>query len=298
MKRSQSSTVDCARKTSSHRRSSKDTSVKVAVNRRHRPGRAHSHADTSRSSPETIALLDSVAERTSVQLHPMMPTLVDDVATTTSSDPFASAMMRTSQSAHSSIASSSIGDICRICHCEASIDTPLIMPCYCSGSLRFVHQKCLQIWIKSSQTRSCEVCRYSFIMQSKLKPLTKWEKLDISAVERRKIVCSVSFHLIAITCVVWSLYVLIDRTLDEIRIGQTDWPFWTKLVVVAIGLTGGLVFMYVQCKMYAQLFARWKTYNKVIYVQNCPEMCRGTGTNVVMPTTITIDVKSSSSNHL
>jgi len=134
-------------------------------------------------------------------------------------------------------------------------------------------------------------------MQSKLKPLTKWEKLDISTVERRKIVCSVSFHLIAITCVVWSLYVLIDRTLDEIRIGQTDWPFWTKLVVVAIGLTGGLVFMYVQCKMYAQLFARWKTYNKVIYVQNCPEICRGTGANI-MPPTITIDVKSSSSNHL
>lgn len=32
--------------------------------------------------------------------------------------------------------------------------------------------------------------------------------------------CSVTFHVIAITCVVWSLYVLIDRTADEIRQGQ------------------------------------------------------------------------------
>lgn len=39
--------------------------------------------------------------------------------------------------------------------------------------------------------------------------------------ERRKIVCSVTFHIIAITCVVWSLYVLIDRTAEEIKQGQT-----------------------------------------------------------------------------
>lgn len=42
----------------------------------------------------------------------------------------------------------------------------------------------------------------------------------MTASERRKIMCSVTFHVIAITCVVWSLYVLIDRTADEIKQGQ------------------------------------------------------------------------------
>src|SRR6218665_1857537 len=92
----------------------------------------------------------------------------------------------------------------------------------------------------------------------------------MTKVERRKIVCSVTFHVIAITCVIWSLYVLIDRTTEEIRSGVLEWPFWTKLIVVAIGFTGGLVFMYVQCKMYIQLFQRWRAYNRIIYVQNCP----------------------------
>ncbi|KAL1228702.1 E3 ubiquitin-protein ligase [Trichinella spiralis] len=229
-----------------------------------------------------------------------------------------------------SVSSTMSNEICRICHCEAAPDQPLIAPCYCSGTLKYVHQKCLQQWIKSSQTKACEVCRFSFIMQTKVKPFrngyewgklqfdtnrdhyflfTKgdqsripnsqlsccgetqrhrqlgryyakissrslsilWEKLDISSVERRKIFCSVAFHVIAITCVVWSLYVLIDRTAEEIREGHLDWPFWTKLIVVAIGFTGGLVFMYVQCKMYVQLFRRWKAYNKVIYVGNCPD---------------------------
>ncbi|KYO25142.1 E3 ubiquitin-protein ligase MARCH8 isoform A [Alligator mississippiensis] len=170
---------------------------------------------------------------------------------------------------------SASGDTCRICHCEGDDESPLITPCHCTGSLHFVHQACLQQWIKSSDTRCCELCKYEFIMETKLKPLRKWEKLQMTASERRKIMCSVTFHIIAITCVVWSLYVLIDRTAEEIKQGQTtgilEWPFWTKLVVVAIGFTGGLLFMYVQCKVYVQLWKRLKAYNRVIYVQNCPE---------------------------
>lgn len=162
-------------------------------------------------------------------------------------------------------------DICRICHCEGDEESPLITPCRCTGTLRFVHQSCLHQWIKSSDTRCCELCKYDFIMETKLKPLRKWEKLQMTTSERRKIFCSVTFHVIAVTCVVWSLYVLIDRTAEEIKQGVLEWPFWTKLVVVAIGFTGGLVFMYVQCKVYVQLWRRLKAYNRVIFVQNCPD---------------------------
>ncbi|XP_068235318.1 uncharacterized protein [Palaemon carinicauda] len=162
-------------------------------------------------------------------------------------------------------------DICRICHCEGDAESPLIAPCYCAGSLRYVHQSCLQQWIKSSDTKSCELCKFNFIMHSKIKPFNKWEKLDMSGMERRKITCSVTFHVVALTCVVWSLYVLIERTTEEVQEGSLEWPFWTKLIVVAIGFTGGLVFMYVQCKMYVQLCKRWRAFNRVIYVQNAPE---------------------------
>lgn len=162
-------------------------------------------------------------------------------------------------------------DICRICHCEGDSEVPLITPCYCSGSLRYVHQCCLQQWIKSSDIKSCELCKFEFVMQTKFKPFRKWEKLEMTAIEHRKIVCSVVFHLLAVVCVIWSLYVLIERTADEIRVGILEWPFWTKLIVVAIGLTGGLVFMYIQCKMYVQLCRRWRAFNRVIYVQNAPE---------------------------
>lgn len=60
----------------------------------------------------------------------------------------------------------------------------------------------------------------------------------MSSMERRKLACSVTFHAVAFTCVIWSLYVLIDRSAEEYSSGQLQWPFWTKLVVVAIGFTG------------------------------------------------------------
>nr|CAG4635075.1 EOG090X0DX7 [Alona affinis] len=161
-------------------------------------------------------------------------------------------------------------DICRICHCEAEFEAPLVAPCSCAGSLRFVHQGCLQRWVQSSDMKNCELCKYPFIMQTKIKPFKEWEKLDMSAMERRKLACSVTFHAVAFTCVIWSLYVLIDRSAEEYSSGQLQWPFWTKLVVVAIGFTGGVVFMYVQCTMYVTLCRRWRAYNRVIEVQNAP----------------------------
>uniref|UniRef100_A0A096LVJ7 Membrane-associated ring finger (C3HC4) 1 n=1 Tax=Poecilia formosa TaxID=48698 RepID=A0A096LVJ7_POEFO len=165
-------------------------------------------------------------------------------------------------------------EVCRICHCEGDEDCPLITPCRCTGSLSFVHQGCLNQWIKSSDTRCCELCKFDFIMETKLKPLSKWEKLHMTKSERRKIFCSVLFHLIAIVCMLWSVYILVKRTTDEIRLGKNgvlEWPFWTKLIVVAIGFTGGLIFMYIQCKVYLQLWRRLKAFNRIITVQNCPE---------------------------
>ena len=73
----------------------------------------------------------------------------------------------------SSLSTSSSGDICRICHCEAEKDDPLISPCICSGSLMYIHQACLQKWIKATDTKSCELCKYEFHIDAEMKPINK-----------------------------------------------------------------------------------------------------------------------------
>ncbi|CAG9825204.1 unnamed protein product [Phaedon cochleariae] len=183
---------------------------------------------------------------------------------------FASSM-KTPDWDSSSNLSNSVGDICRICHCEADADNPLLSPCFCSGSLKYVHQTCLRQWLAASDTRSCELCKFNFILHTKIKPFSEWRILEMSNVERRRLLCAIMFHFVAAVCVIWSLFVLIDRAAEEVRKGLIAWPFWTKLVVVSVGSTGGVVFMYIQCRQYLHLFSRWKAHNRIILVQNAPE---------------------------
>jgi hypothetical protein len=86
--------------------------------------------------------------------------------------------------------------MCRICHCEEVSPEFLITPCYCAGTLKFVHQACLQQWLKSNGMKSCELCKFDFIMETRTRSFRDWEKLDMNHIERRKVLCSVTFHLI------------------------------------------------------------------------------------------------------
>lgn len=91
--------------------------------------------------------------------------------------------------------------VCRICHCsddseivtmvsdatvtdtsesvvcsqsvEPAASSSLISPCFCSGSLRYVHHYCLQQWIRSSNHKYCELCKFHFKLTVKSKPLHK-----------------------------------------------------------------------------------------------------------------------------
>ena len=52
--------------------------------------------------------------------------------------------------------------VCRICRVEGEEGWPLYAPCKCSGSIKFVHQDCLQLWLQHSSSSSCELCKHSF----------------------------------------------------------------------------------------------------------------------------------------
>lgn len=58
--------------------------------------------------------------------------------------------------------------------------------------------------------------------------------------------------------------------------GPLEWLFWTKLGIVALSGVSGLIFMYIQCKVYLNLWRRLKAFNRDILVHNCPDsVCHG-----------------------
>jgi hypothetical protein len=92
----------------------------------------------------------------------------------------------------SAVSTLSIGDMCKICHCGGETNASLITPCFCSGSLKYVHQECLQRWIKSSDIKRCELCKYPFAMQAKVSFVFKIFKIALSAARRNQTQCSLS----------------------------------------------------------------------------------------------------------
>ncbi|GBP68726.1 E3 ubiquitin-protein ligase MARCH8 [Eumeta japonica] len=135
----------------------------------------------------------------------------------------------------------------------------------------------------SCSNSSGDICRISTAGEAHnplLAPvIVQWRLLEMSGVERRRLCCAVLFHCVAALCVMWSLFVLIERAVEEVNKGLIGkfptaletWPFWTKLVVVAVGFTGGAVFMYIQCRQYLHLCNRWRAHNRILLIQNAPE---------------------------
>ena len=66
-------------------------------------------------------------------------------------------------------------EYCKICYVgDEEASHPLMSPCLCTGSLKYVHHDCLVRWIKISGLECCDLCKHPFTMESKLKPFKEW----------------------------------------------------------------------------------------------------------------------------
>jgi len=54
-------------------------------------------------------------------------------------------------------------DECRICRGPAEEGDTLFSPCKCAGSIRLVHQDCLENWLQVTGGNKCELCKTKFI---------------------------------------------------------------------------------------------------------------------------------------
>jgi E3 ubiquitin-protein ligase MARCH6 len=60
--------------------------------------------------------------------------------------------------------------VCRICRMEGEEGWPLFHPCKCSGSIKYVHQDCLQMWMDHSSITVCELCNHTFAFEKVYAP--------------------------------------------------------------------------------------------------------------------------------
>jgi E3 ubiquitin-protein ligase MARCH1/8 len=80
---------------------------------------------------------------------------------------------QTIETARSSKLFATSEDVCKICLDTSTPTHPLISPCKCSGTMKYVHQECLKTWVASRSEDlakvPCELCKYTFKMHFDIK---------------------------------------------------------------------------------------------------------------------------------
>ena len=64
-----------------------------------------------------------------------------------------------------------INPTCKFCYEKEKKNDPLIIPCKCEGTIKYVHQSCIKKWIKNSNpdlfshNLHCEICKSKFLIK-------------------------------------------------------------------------------------------------------------------------------------
>ena len=152
-----------------------------------------------------------------------------------------------------------MGDICKICYSGEEDNTPLIKPCLCKGSVKYVHQHCLQQWITVSAKKNCGLCKYGFEIESKVKPIHKWEMPDMSTVEKVYAIATLMGVALPAFCITPLLILNADEAICASDLMEI-FNFSTHLVQVVVG------YLYPQSP-----FNRWKAHNSIMVVLEVPK---------------------------
>ncbi|CAD8115737.1 unnamed protein product [Paramecium sonneborni] len=150
---------------------------------------------------------------------------------------------------------------CRICLCDDG-NSDLIRPCKCKGSLQYIHENCLKIWILEKQgiekvyknNIDCEVCHSKFLMETKFCDQKKLKMIQ-RATKARKccwiIEIIVSFGIIGIIIGLIFLIITSER-IDPLVLASA--------LVLFILLILNITFIYASCidQVKVEVLDPWK----------------------------------------
>ena len=165
-----------------------------------------------------------------------------------------------------------IKDYCRICFSESEKDE-FISPCKCTGTMQFVHQSCLNTWLNmsiKSNKKQCELCGFDYLFKSVPKPIHEWKPLELTASERHKLFCSLTFTLISLITVFSTTVALLAKLMFDVKSSErdVDLTFAIKAGVICFLFFGGLYLIGSQCSLYLSYLARWRDSNQVVFVSD------------------------------
>lgn len=135
--------------------------------------------------------------------------------------------------------------LCRIC-LESDNGEDFITPCRCSGTMKYVHRKCLLHWIReryhTNNPFRCEICKNKFLDRPVQFPNQFWNhlKTNLNVLKANKTLLKALFYVIY----VYLFYFLalsgsLDVTIHSGKVPDMDILIWKKSDTYAVVCVDG-----------------------------------------------------------
>ncbi len=116
--------------------------------------------------------------------------------------------------------------------------------------------------------KSCELCKFNFIIRSRIKPFKNWTSLNsvTSSKSKKKLCVDVFLYFLAIICNIWTLTSFFDIIVNRLRESRYDWIYFSVLALSFTSLIGIVCFTLAIIKEFHKLIHKWIQFNRILRI--------------------------------
>ncbi|XP_013788104.1 E3 ubiquitin-protein ligase MARCH2-like [Limulus polyphemus] len=159
--------------------------------------------------------------------------------------------------------SSSSGPSCRICHEGDSCDK-LVSPCHCSGSVGVVHLDCMEKWLGTANTDTCEICRYKFHIVRSSRSLLEFFCSGSDRRHQKSLIGDVICFLLLTPLVVVSSFLCMEGAVQ--RVSTDKWEAGCLMGLSIVLLMVYVIWSVLTVRFHYKNWKIWKTLNQNVKV--------------------------------
>ncbi|XP_064459133.1 E3 ubiquitin-protein ligase MARCHF2-like [Ornithodoros turicata] len=163
----------------------------------------------------------------------------------------------------------SSGPICRICH-EGEQAGPLASYCICSGTMGLMHAHCLERWLTSSNTDTCEVCHETFPTVTYKRSFKEWVGVDVN---RKAVVADLLCFFLLSPVAGLGSEVCFQGAAQQANV-RNVWQAGCLILLSCLLVGAFFIWAYLTTKHHYRAFRQWQNMNpryKVVPLKRCAE---------------------------
>ncbi|XP_059150523.1 uncharacterized protein LOC131937256 [Physella acuta] len=154
------------------------------------------------------------------------------------------------------VANHSEEECCRICQDDGTYEK-LVSPCYCSGTVGFVHMSCLETWLGLNGRTACELCSYPFPVVKIHPTIWQYFRRPLVNMDFASLLCDIACFCVLTPLLVASTYLCSIGVAHYEEVGKTGSVF--AIVTLMISLIAVYISWAVLAVLYhRRVFLTWR----------------------------------------